>query len=38
MIVHESPSRQNDIMIATISGLLAWMITLALRAAFGGSR
>jgi hypothetical protein len=36
MIVHEGPFRQNDIMIATISGLLAWMITLALRTAFGG--
>ena len=36
MIMRQSPSRQNDIMIATISGLLAWTITLALRAAFGG--
>jgi hypothetical protein len=36
MIMRQSPSRQNDIMIATISGLLAWMITLAFRAAFGG--
>jgi hypothetical protein len=34
--MRESPSRENDLMIATISGLLAWMITLALRAAFGG--
>jgi hypothetical protein len=34
--MRESPSRQNDFMIATISGLLAWIITLALRAAFGG--
>jgi hypothetical protein len=36
MILRQRPSRQNDIMIATISGLLAWTITLALRAAFGG--
>ena len=33
--MRESPSRQNDLMIATVSGLLAWIITLALRAAFG---
>ena len=33
---HQGPFRHNDLMIATISGLLAWMITLALRAAFGG--
>jgi hypothetical protein len=36
VIMRESPSRQNDIMIATISGLLAWIITLALRTALGG--
>lgn len=35
MIVHEEPFRNNDLMIATISGLFAWMITLALRTAFG---
>jgi hypothetical protein len=34
--VRGSPSRENDFLIATISGLLAWIITLALRAAFGG--
>jgi len=34
--LRESPPRENDLMIATISGLLAWTITLALRAAFGG--
>lgn len=27
--------RPNDLMIATIAGLLAWAITLALRMAFG---
>ena len=36
LIMRGSPSRENDLMIATISGLLAWIITLALRAAFGG--
>jgi hypothetical protein len=35
MIMRESPSRQNDLMIATISGLLAWIITLFLRAGAG---
>jgi hypothetical protein len=35
-IMRESPSREDDLMIATISGLLAWIITLALRTAFGG--
>ena len=35
VIVQESPFRDNDLMIATISGLLAWIITLAVRAAFG---
>lgn len=34
MIVEDGPFRENDIMIATIAGLLAWMITLALRVAF----
>lgn len=29
------PFRENDVMIATIAGLLAWMITLAIRTAFG---
>ncbi len=32
--MHEGPS--DDVMIATIAGLLAWIITLALRAAFAG--
>lgn len=36
VIVQEPPFRDNDLMIATISGLLAWIITLAVRAAFGG--
>ena len=35
-IMRDSPSREDDLMIATISGLLAWIITLALRTAFGG--
>jgi hypothetical protein len=35
MIVHEDPFRNNDLMIAAISGSFAWMITLALRTAFG---
>jgi hypothetical protein len=30
MIMRESPSRRNDLMVATIAGLLAWVITLAL--------
>jgi hypothetical protein len=30
-----APFVNNDLMIAMISGLLAWMITLALRTAFG---
>jgi hypothetical protein len=34
--MRESPSRENDLLIATISGLLAWVITLGLRTAFGG--
>jgi hypothetical protein len=36
MIMRESPSRRNDLMVATIAGLLAWVITLALRTALGG--
>jgi hypothetical protein len=35
-IMRESPSREDDLMIATIAGLLAWIITLAIRTAFGG--
>jgi hypothetical protein len=35
-VMRESPSREDDLMIATMSGLLAWIITLALRTAFGG--
>jgi len=34
--MRQDPSRYNDLMIATIAGLLAWVITLALRAALGG--
>jgi hypothetical protein len=34
--MRESPSRRNDLMVATIAGLLAWVITLALRTALGG--
>jgi hypothetical protein len=30
------PPNDDDLWIATISGLLAWMITLALKAAFSG--
>ena len=30
------PPREYDIFIATIAGLLAWTITLALKAAFSG--
>jgi hypothetical protein len=35
-IVHDDSFRDEDLLIATISGLLAWIITLALRNAFGG--
>jgi hypothetical protein len=34
--MHPGLFRQDDLLIATIAGLLAWIITLALRAAFGG--
>jgi hypothetical protein len=36
MVMRHDPFRPDDLMIATISGILAWTITLALRAAFGG--
>jgi hypothetical protein len=29
-----SPSRREDLLIATMAGLLAWVITLALKTAF----
>ena len=34
MSYQPGPYRYNDLLIATVSGLLAWVITLALRAAF----